>query len=101
MNWFQKMAVIFLVLGLVQVLAGLGAGLLLRVLAWCTLRPMAPAVYVGWQDDFQGGGFALYNLTADIEGHPAGSTVSERTLRAAGYRVPFEWRVLSGLGGAR
>lgn len=29
-----------------------------------------------------------YTLTNDIEGHPAGSTVHEETLKAAGYEVP-------------
>jgi len=74
--------------------AALGAGLLLRVVSWCALRPVAPAEFVGWQDDYKGGGLALYNLTSDIEGHPAGSTVSDRTLRRLGYRIPFEWRKL-------
>lgn len=52
-------------------------------------RPQAPAVFVGTQD---GCGvfpsFALYNLTAEIPGHPVGSTVSAETLTAAGYAVP-------------
>jgi hypothetical protein len=30
----------------------------------------------------------LYNLTAPIGGHPAGSTVSRQTLEAHGYVVP-------------
>lgn len=49
----------------------------------------AVAVFHGWQ---QGYGvrpdFALYTLTRDIPGHPAGSTVSARTLAAAGVEVP-------------
>ena len=51
-------------------------------------RPIAPARYIGHQDDAQGGGFALYNLTADIEGHDCGSTVTAATLESAGYRMP-------------
>ena len=50
---------------------------------------LAPAIYVGVQP---GCGvmpdFALFNLTADLPGHPRGSTVSEQTLRSAGYDVP-------------
>lgn len=51
--------------------------------------PLAPAIFLGLQP---GAGaipdFALYNLTAAIPGHPAGSTVSEHTLRSRGYSVP-------------
>lgn len=39
------------------------------------------ATVLGWQDDGAGGGFWLYNLVRPIAGHPAGSTVSEETLR--------------------
>jgi hypothetical protein len=49
---------------------------------------VAPAHFIGRQS---GCGFApdidLYNLDRDIPGHPAGSTVSADTLRAAGYVV--------------
>jgi hypothetical protein len=49
----------------------------------------APARFAGWQD---GMGvmpdFELFVLTADIPGHPAGSTVSRRTLERLGYIVP-------------
>lgn len=52
-------------------------------------REPAPAVWLGTQS---GCGVAadvdLYNLTAPIEGHPAGSTVSGQTLIAAGYTLP-------------
>lgn len=54
-------------------------------------RPLAPAVFVGW---FRGNGlfpdFALWELTADIPGHPKGSSVSTDTLLQAGYRVEWE-----------
>ncbi len=50
--------------------------------------PLAPATYLGWQKTLNGAGFELYNLTADVEGHPKGSTVSARTLRDLGYRLP-------------
>jgi hypothetical protein len=33
-------------------------------------------------------GFELYNLTADIPGHPTGSTVSGKTLTDLGYDLP-------------
>jgi hypothetical protein len=59
-------------------------------------KPVAPAVYVGRQD---GAGifddFDLYNLTADIPGHPEGSTVSAETLERAGYRLPLDIRASS------
>ncbi len=49
----------------------------------------APFVFIGVQDC---GGivpdFALYNLLVDVPGHPAGSTVSEDTLRKLGFLVP-------------
>jgi len=61
----------------------------------------APAVFIGWQERpakihrdesciwfEQRGPVALYNLTADIPGHPAGSTVAAETLAKAGYEVP-------------
>lgn len=52
-------------------------------------RRLAPAVFLGWQS---GCGvrpdFALFNLRAEIAGHPRGSTVSAETLEAAGFRVP-------------
>lgn len=38
------------------------------------------AVVLGFQEDGAGGGFWLFNLVRDIPGHPAGSTVSEKTL---------------------
>lgn len=53
------------------------------------VRQPAPAVWMGTQS---GAGLVpdldLYDLTADIEGHPAGSTVSGQTLVAAGYSLP-------------
>jgi len=51
--------------------------------------PMAPAFYVGWQpgtDHFPG--FYLYTLIEDIPGHPQWSTVSDKTLQAAGFQLP-------------
>lgn len=32
----------------------------------------------------------MYDLTVDIAGHPAGSTVSRRTLEELGYTLPNE-----------
>jgi len=47
------------------------------------------AVFIGWQ---RGLGLvpdlALYNLTRDIDGHPAGSTVGAKTLAKAGIEIP-------------
>ena len=52
-------------------------------------KPPAPAIYAGTQEGFGTiPPFRLYNLTANIPGHPAGSTVSDQTLLAAGYRLP-------------
>lgn len=50
----------------------------------------APATFVGIQEGIPGkiADIELYNLTADIPGHPTGSTVSRETLEKAGYRVP-------------
>lgn len=45
-----------------------------------------PAIFIGIQQGY--GVFAdipLFNLTVAIPGHPIGSTVSDRTLRAAGF----------------
>lgn len=50
---------------------------------------VAPAVYLGEQETGVGKpSMALYNLTEDILGHPAGSTVSEATLIAKGLVPP-------------
>lgn len=49
---------------------------------------IAPAVYVGTQRVDGKDAFTLWTLTADIPGHPAGSTVSDVTLRKLGYEVP-------------
>ena len=47
----------------------------------------APAVFAHWQDrSFIGKPpVAMFNLTADIPGHPKGSTVAAETLVKAGY----------------
>ncbi|MBE7538476.1 MAG: hypothetical protein HS122_08695 [Opitutaceae bacterium] len=53
------------------------------------LRPIAPAVFHGIQDGF--GVFPsieLWNLTANIPGHPEGSTISRQTLEKHGFFVP-------------
>lgn len=75
---------------------GVGTGLFTRNQA-CVAKeiahqgtmPMAPACYVGCQkgtdrvEDLD-----LYNLMEDIPGFVQWSTVSGRTLRRAGYRLP-------------
>lgn len=52
-------------------------------------RPFAPATFCGVQS---GCGvmpdFELWNLTAPISGHSAGSTVSRQSIEAAGYQLP-------------
>ena len=53
-----------------------------------TIKP-APAIFRGWQERGRGKSpIALYNLTRGIPGHPKGSTVSDATLRAAGFTPP-------------
>lgn len=51
--------------------------------------PTAPATFLGWQD---GCGvipsFRIYNLTEPLDGHCAGSTVSEMTLLELGLALP-------------
>ncbi len=52
-------------------------------------RPQAPAVYCGWQKGTALiPGFEVWTLLRDIEGHPAGSSVSRQTLELAGYWYP-------------
>lgn len=52
------------------------------------LRPLAPAVFIGRQELLDGDSIELFNLTADIDGHPIDSTVSRQTLERAGFSVP-------------
>lgn len=50
---------------------------------------IAPVTYCGFQPGYGHlPGQHLYTLTADIPGHCAKSTVSETTLRKAGYEIP-------------
>jgi len=56
------------------------------------MGPVAPATFLGYQkSDDQGleQPLELWNLTADIPGHPVSSTVSRLTLEKAGYVVPL------------
>ena len=48
----------------------------------------APVTFLGWQAMPGGKRFAMWNLTKDIEGHPAGSTLSEAVLKSLGYELP-------------
>ena len=48
----------------------------------------APARFIGWQERIGKPPIQLFNLTADIPGHPKGSTVAAETLKRAGYDVP-------------
>ena len=65
---------------------------LLTALRWteasCGLKPLVKARYEGHQDVEGGPGFDLYTLDEAIPGHPAGSTLSENTLRSAGWAIP-------------
>lgn len=54
-----------------------------------TGKPLAPAIFVGIQENLPGKPpFEIYNLTEDIPGHPAGSTVVRQTLEAEGFVLP-------------
>lgn len=64
------------------------ASLLLGALLGWLLRPKAPAIRIGWQEDGRGGGMWLYTLTEDVRGHCRYSTVCEKTLKNLGYRLP-------------
>lgn len=49
----------------------------------------APAVYLGTQPGFKHlPPIELYNLLANVGIHPAGSTVSRKTLEAHGFQPP-------------
>lgn len=49
---------------------------------------VAPAYYIGrWKGTNGIEDFDLYNLTEEIPGHPQGSTVSGKTLEAAGFQL--------------
>ena len=65
----------------------------------------APAEFIGIQEGLPARGnrpavadIELYNLTADIPGHPAGSSVSRETLEKAGFKVPVREGVVATLG---
>ena len=50
------------------------------------LKPLAPATFLGVQEGWGSlPPIELWNLTADLEGHPVGSTVSRETIEALGY----------------
>ena len=44
-------------------------------------KPLAPATYCGRMVDAETGYIELWHLTADIPGHPIGSTVSRENSR--------------------
>ncbi len=48
---------------------------------------LAPVTWLGWQETLEEP-LALWNLTAEIPGHPVGSSVSSQTLLAAGFTLP-------------
>ena len=51
------------------------------------LTAVPPATFLGWQHFPGQPSLALWQLTADIPGHPQSSTVTSTTLRDAGYIV--------------
>jgi len=52
-------------------------------------RPLAPATYRFIQPGFgEVPSFDLWDLTENVPGHPAGSTVSSQTLLGLGYSLP-------------
>lgn len=51
------------------------------------LKPLAPATYCGVMTNGDTT-VELWDLTEDIPWHPKGSTISETTLREAGYALP-------------
>ena len=53
-----------------------------------SLKPLVNARYEGHQDVVGSPGFDLLTLDEDISGHPGGSTLSEQTLRDAGWAIP-------------
>lgn len=56
-----------------------------------TRRP-APARFLGNQDDGNGGGFPLFNLTESVPGHSQDSTVSSNTLKNLGFSAPEDYQ---------
>ncbi len=59
------------------------------------MKHIAPAIFIGWQPcpNPLRDPIPLYILTRAIDSHPAQSTVSDRTLRDAGYEPPKPlWR---------
>ena len=60
-----------------------------QLAARAAARRIAPARFCGIQEGFGSiPAIELWNLTADIPGHCAGSTVARETLLAAGYILP-------------
>lgn len=53
-----------------------------------TVRPLAPVVFLGYQEDADGGFFPLFDLIANISGHPVGSTIGPQTLLKHGFYIP-------------
>jgi hypothetical protein len=52
-------------------------------------KPLAPARFKGWQErPSRRDPIELWNLTHDIPGHPAGSTVTRETIEKAGLYLP-------------
>lgn len=60
------------------------------VMSFSTSRIMtAPAIYLGTQPGFKDvPPIELFNLLAKVGNHPAGSTVSRKTLEHFGYEPP-------------
>lgn len=102
LNPLEKLAIVMIVIGVgFPVVYGI-ACLLGRLVGWfleAVFGPDAaredpdrpalfPARWLGWQPMLGQPAIALYNLTAEIPGHPVDSTVSQDTLERAGFVVP-------------
>ena len=53
-----------------------------------SIAGLAPVRWAGWQETARHTWIDLWNLYAEIPEHPDGSTVSGRTLRRLGYKLP-------------
>jgi hypothetical protein len=55
------------------------------------VRPIAPAIFIGWQERVKASPMSLFRLTEAIPGHPVHSAVSAITLIDAGFSLPPCW----------
>lgn len=64
----------------------------ITVLDWtdeaCGLKPVVKARYAGHQDIKGESGFDLWTLEESLLEHPVGSTLSDTTIKQAGFALP-------------